>query len=584
MVTYTRLTECDPEQFRKWGMAWSKLWVDRVDHRADDVKAARSGLAKSWEGDAYQAAAGQLGSYAGTLDDAQAPLRTIDTVLDGLADDLRKAQGMVEDALDAARLIPATVSQDGESITYTGDEKLDKERKISAGRQMRKILDDIDAAIELATRADQSAAAELAKLRPGYDPTNPGKGYVPKGEIPPPGSPPAKVRAWWASLSPEEQQYLIHEHPERIGWLDGVPISARDQANRVRLAYEHEKADARKTRLTDRKRQLEAELATYEGYGSVENNAKSNKIQAELDKVKAELGVVDRNLKGIDAIEDRLYNHPDKPRAYLIGFEPGTVDLDGNGKPDDDGKAIVAIGNPDTADHVATYVPGTGADLDGIGTDIGRADDMAFDAGRMAPGEETSVIMWLGYDAPDDAAKDAWSADYAEDAAGDLRRFQEGLRATHEGGPSHNTVVGHSYGTTVIGHTAAGDGGISADDLVFVASPGVGVDHAGSLGVSPDHVWSTTAEYDAINDVAGWHGRDPSGTSFGGNVFDSAPGDPDDRRGTHSDYWDRGNGSRTGMAGIITGNHEVVPGYTPPAPPSGPTPTPAPRPAPTPPR
>ncbi|MGH3738079.1 MAG: alpha/beta hydrolase [Micromonosporaceae bacterium] len=557
MVSYARLRACDPEQFRQWGAAWSRLWVDRVDHRVDAVSTARSGLGNCWEGKAYEAAARQLGGYADTLADAEAPLRTVDSLLDGLADDLRKAKGMVSDALDKAKLIPATVSEDGGSITYTGKTNLDKERKISVGRQMMRVLGDIDAAVEYATLADQTAAQKLAKLRPGYDPTSSGKGYVPKAEIPPRGAPPAKARAWWASLTPAEQQYLIHEHPDRVGWLDGVPVSARDQANRVRLAYEHERAETRRTQLTDRKRELQEEVAKYPGRYD---------HHAEIRKIDEELAVLDRNLKGMNAIEDRLYHQPDKPRAYLMGFAPGTVDdVDGNGKPDDDGKAVLAIGNPDTADNVATYVPGTGADLDSFGGAMDRADKMAEDASDMADDEQTAVVIWMGYDAPDEVNPHAISDDYAEDAAGDLRRFQDGLRVTHEGEPSHNTVIGHSYGTTVVGY-AAKDGDIQADDLVFVASPGVGVDNADALGVGSDHVWATRAQGDDIGMAkVGWgsmplfgsdeqmvHGRDPTADGFGGRAFDSEPGG-------HSDYWkEDGSKARTSIAAIVTGEYSEV--------------------------
>ncbi|MFF3570060.1 alpha/beta hydrolase [Nocardia jiangxiensis] len=97
-----------------------------------------------------------------------------------------------------------------------------------------------------------------------------------------------------------------------------------------------------------------------------------------------------------------------------------------------------------------------------------------------------------------------------------LKSFQNGLRASHVGAPSYNTVVGHSYGTTVIGDAAGHDqlhpddppssrGPLNADNVVFVASPGSTVDHAGDLHLTgvpqdqvPQHVWSTRAKGDWI--------------------------------------------------------------------------------------
>ena len=45
-------------------------------------------------------------------------------------------------------------------------------------------------------------------------------------------------------------------------------------------------------------------------------------------------------------------------RGYLLGFDNNKL-----------GHAIVSFGNPDTADNVVTYVPGTGAKLSNIDGD-----------------------------------------------------------------------------------------------------------------------------------------------------------------------------------------------------------------------
>src|SRR5690606_8157801 len=48
--------------------------------------------------------------------------------------------------------------------------------------------------------------------------------------------PPEAVNQWWLSLTPEQQEQVIADYPELVGWLDGVPASARDTANRLWLA------------------------------------------------------------------------------------------------------------------------------------------------------------------------------------------------------------------------------------------------------------------------------------------------------------------------------------------------------------
>jgi pimeloyl-ACP methyl ester carboxylesterase len=174
----------------------------------------------------------------------------------------------------------------------------------------------------------------------------------------------------------------------------------------------------------------------------------------------------------------------------------------------------------------------------------------------------TAVITWQGYDAPTDIPSAA-SESYADNGKAALAGFEEGLRVSHPGAPSHNTVIGHSYGTTVVGH-AARDGGLNADDLVFVASPGVGTDTASQLhldGVNQAdvgrHVHSTVADHDMIKvtnidlapPLSGQHldvalGPDPADPKFGAQVFSSDPGTagPWYESGlsgaAHSEYWD----------------------------------------------
>jgi hypothetical protein len=185
---------------------------------------------------------------------------------------------------------------------------------------------------------------------------------------------------------------------------------------------------------------------------------------------------------------------------------------------------------------------------------------MAADARKADPSAQTAVVMWLGYDAPD-GLSNAGDDQYADHAAGDFRRFQAGLRATQEAGDSNHTVLGHSYGTLVVGHAASDGHSLDADQAILIASPGVDVDHATDLSLrhhdtSGDNVWTTTAKNDMIRRVPNWdlaHGAEPTSSDFGANVFESDPGDPDHEKLVHSEYWDKGNKARKGLASIITG-------------------------------
>ena len=198
---------------------------------------------------------------------------------------------------------------------------------------------------------------------------------------------------------------------------------------------------------------------------------------------------------------------------YLLSFDRG-----------EHGRAIVSDGNPDTAENVVTMIPGTNTTMKSITGQMDYAGSVAAEADRRGDEGATAVISWIGYDAPED--KEAVSDNSAENATADLSTFQDGLRATHEGTtPSHNSVIGHSYGSTVLGHTATSEHGLDADELILVGSPGTSVDNAHELGFAPENVHSTTAENDHIN--AWWvavHGQDPTSEEFGATTFDSNPG------------------------------------------------------------
>ena len=279
---------------------------------------------------------------------------------------------------------------------------------------------------------------------------------------------------------------------------------------------------------------------------------------------------------------DRLLADPDtrhRPALAAIRSHLGSgylLALDTGGR----GRAVVAFGNPDLADNVVTYVPGLGSGLDGAAADVERTGHLSGAAGRAAPGRRTSVIAWLGYDAPA-SLPEAAHLDDARRAAPALHRFQAGLRATHPGPAAHTTVVGLSYGSTVVGVTGHGPG-LLADDVILVGSPGVGVAHAADLGLDPAHVWASTARHDVINAAASprdawrpdlnpllrpvfgehtdrlWFGPSPAGHAFGAHVFTSAPGSPINPVQAHVGYFDAGNPALADMADIAVGDYADV--------------------------
>jgi hypothetical protein len=159
---------------------------------------------------------------------------------------------------------------------------------------------------------------------------------------------------------------------------------------------------------------------------------------------------------------------------------------------------------------------------------------------RERAGDSTSVIMWLGYDPPDFA--DAVLERSARSAAVPLRDFQAGIMSTRDGVAGQRTLIGHSYGSVVIG-VAGRSGPLSADDLVVLGSPGMGVRSSADL---PARVWASTAPDDPIRLAPPVIlGPDPIGRGFGSTTFASA-------RMGHSGYLDPANPALDTIARIAS--------------------------------
>lgn len=528
MITYGQLWGADPLAWRRTAAAWQQA-ARPVGRRASEISNTAAALRSSWSGAAGEAAHTRLDSLRSGLAVGLPAFVEIDQILAEHAARLAQAKAMLNAAVTLA-------AESGVIIDRHGGTALGQAGVgVRAEAARREVTARIAAALHLAADSDRDAAHRLSDLAAA---ATAGWPTEPPPSPPPVCTDPVVVRQWWAGLTSAQRRWLVRYAPELIGRLDGVPVDARDQANRLLL-------ETARRELLHRRQELLTEVG----------------MEAELARVKGAL-------VGLAAIEDRLLADTG-PRAYLLGLDPTG-----------DGKVIVAIGNPDQADNVLTYVPGMTSDLANAGRELARAYRVAQRCAELGPTEQTAAVLWLDYDAPD-FVHEAFRASYAEAAAPVLHRFQEGLRATHTGPPAHQTVLGHSYGSLVVG-TAARDYGLAADNLVFVGSPGVGVDHAADLGIPADRVWSTTARNDVIQYAIPldealkqlvfstvpalgvpaaldpydelWFGRNPSDQDFGGRRFRS------EARG-HSGYWDRDNPSLDAMARItLGGQHQLAVG------------------------
>ncbi len=200
---------------------------------------------------------------------------------------------------------------------------------------------------------------------------------------------------------------------------------------------------------------------------------------------------------------------------------------------------VAAVADPQTlaaSRHIVTHVPGVGSlDPAGWAGHVSQARDMAATVDGVG-------VVWLGYQAPPTVLHGGDSFP-ARRGAVDLAGFQHQLDRHFP--EAAKTVVGYSYGSVVVGHAAgARTGGLLADDVVFVGSPGTGARHASELrllGEDP-RVHAITVPGDPISlatgPLAGIHGVDPTSSGFGANVWRTDGG----TIGDHSWYFRTGPG------------------------------------------
>ncbi len=475
-----------------------------------------------WEGDDAKLAFATLDRTEQILEIVRVESATVALALDTVADRISQAQTNLKNAVHRAEEWGLTVSSDG-TVSLPALSKGEQNDPEARSDPQRKALDTlrgdaqnwINQALAAAKEANDQGERALGRLdaniltqprvfgstaETATDVKDVAKDLGLADPVPD-NKDPQKSADWWKSLTPEQQSSYIALYPDKIGPLDGLPATVRDEANRLVL---DQQLDALKAGNPP------GSGMTYDEY---------NALQAKLVKFKEQLDQHDT------AAEDK--------QLFLLGFDPKAYD--------GDGKTIIAMGNPDTADHTAVLVPGTGTTIDSTGGNLARVNDMQDAAKRAAKGtnEKVSVVYWLGYDAPEIPVVQApnlsvgWTG-RSDDGAEALRQFTQGTRAAQGGHHSHLSVFGHSYGTTLVGAAAAGGNGLGADDIVAIASPGMTVQRADQLHIDPSHFWTGRAPDDPIELAAGLTlGDDPMIDRFGGNNFLV------DTSG-HSGYWDGG--------------------------------------------
>ncbi|MEW2214307.1 alpha/beta hydrolase [Streptomyces globisporus] len=567
-LTWSVLREVKCAELEQAADGWGRVG-NRADAARDRIEGQLlPGLRDTQRGEAPDAAVRGLRRLGTNFQYIYTECGLLRTALNSLAHEIKAQQRVLQGALDDAAALNFTVHADG-SVTYPAAGEGLVDGKPPAGGtasgvpnpgmvppsglvapnpnagKAQDIADRVAQAVRAAADADwrytrilrslkaheglgvpvatwTDAAADAAAVRDAA------RGYL-RDAIPHDASP-AERKAWWAGLTDEQREEYLAVYPDRIGNLDGIPALVRDAANRDNLQLLMGKLEGR------------------------DDDDSATKLAA--------LREIDRQL--------RAGPKAGEPPMYLLG-----IGDQGNGR------AIVSYGNPDTARNVAAYVPGLNTSLDmGFAEgDLKRARDLSIAANQY--GAPAAAITWLGYDAPqspDGLRSLAVAVDgRAEQGGRAFHDFMGGVKAANVHDDPHMTAIGHSYGSRTVGSAAQHPGGIpGVDEIVFVGSPGVGVDSADELGVGRDHVFVGAAANDVVTKlpskaesvlgVAGvgfggpaaayafgdlvdrrdddvWFGRDPASEAFGARRIEVGDGPPLVGKGkidvdAHSQYFD----------------------------------------------
>ncbi|GAA1856121.1 hypothetical protein GCM10009736_23810 [Actinomadura bangladeshensis] len=567
MVSMQQLQKLDLGPVKSAGDGWGRLMNELEAGRDTADRRLLAPLHGTWQGKDAEAAFQRLTRLSRNFEYGMAESGDVRTLLASMSAELGAQQKSLQQALGEAAGLGFTVSPDGRlgypasppmrhggTATGAGGLPLGAQGGDNRARAQA-IADQIRRAVTRATAIDERYAAALARLaaapdlrvtaRTWLDARNDGRLVAGLADTGlrlrlPDGKDPKKTAEWWRGLTPEQRQEYITAHPDEIGALDGLPADVRDQANRLVLQETH----------ADVQQRLNAMGKPPEQFLSGPTGPVTNPLyqiwKDEHDRLAGQL-------KGMDAIQTNLDMAGQKnlPEGYLLGF-----DTRGNGH------AIVARGNPDTAAHTAVYVPGTYANLAGMETGLHRGNDLWLTSNQMSKGESVSTITWLGYDAPQSIPLEAPFRHYADEGAPLLNHFVDGTRTAHQGGTAHLTMIGHSYGSTVIG-SAAVHGHLGADDIIFAGSPGVEAGRASELGIGDDHVYTDRAPGDPVP-YGGNHtelpGRFlgmasvPGDPGFGGRRLDyGMEGKGLNPATAHTSYFDKNSTSLRNMAKVVTG-------------------------------
>ncbi|MFE9094154.1 alpha/beta hydrolase [Streptomyces sp. NPDC007264] len=325
-------------------------------------------------------------------------------------------------------------------------------------------------------------------------------------QLPDLDEPPARLTAFFASLSDRQRSRLAHRFPLAVGNMNGAPVRLRYDANRIALARQ---------RKVERARMHDDRLSSV---GQQEAGRLMNRFGALMRKGR-----------------------------QILAFDP-----------EGSGRIAEVFGNLDRAERISVVVPGVDTDLltfqrtfRKYSAPVGMAEALYAAERESDPGTRTAVIAWADYTSPSGLGMEAATAMRAAEGAVRLNAL---LRALPGRAPVQ--LYCHSYGSVLCG-VAAHRLPARVSDIAVAGSPGMRADTAEGLHTTA-RVWAMRDADDWIQDVPYLevgglgHGADPVSRGFGARVL-SAGG----AKG-HAGYFEPGTASLRNFADIGTGAYGSV--------------------------
>jgi hypothetical protein len=309
-ITLAGLLASDPNKFHTAAAAWQRM-AQRIDDAAEELIRGTRELEDVWpEGPASQSAHAKTRDLCAEVSNTYPPARRIAEALDHHGYALARLKQQAEDIIARARANGFTVDPAAGTVTappeaYQGGSAPTTARAVGA------VVSELQEILDRVRQVDSSTAnainANLPDSKTGFG----------RMSLPPIdrakleeqfGRPPADVKKWWDSLTPAQQEQAIRDFPELVGWLDGIPASDRDAANRLRPERHLDELQAYED-------DLRRKIAELEARGSHDTAA-----QNELATLRQNLDAVEREQKKLEPVRSTLDRLGDN--GFLLGFRP----------------------------------------------------------------------------------------------------------------------------------------------------------------------------------------------------------------------------------------------------------------------